>query len=171
MNLRTKLLRGGDDTTVLLVYPSTVEEYRQSLAALGGAPPSAEAGGGYPPAERKTGHASYLVTTTRQRQLWRLLDLAATAGVAVVDERWAMRLLHDAAAGPDEPPVAFLPGGVDRVSSAASRASALAAARDLLAPGVVTAASGSGDRGRAAEPRPRLQFTRRTLLRLRSAFI
>ena len=36
MNLRTKLLRGGDDTTVLLVYPSTVEEYRQSLAALGG---------------------------------------------------------------------------------------------------------------------------------------
>ena len=34
--MRTKLLRGTEDTTVLLVYPSTVDEYRQALSTLGG---------------------------------------------------------------------------------------------------------------------------------------
>ena len=35
--MRTKLLRGREDVAVQLVYPSTLDEYRQVLDALGGA--------------------------------------------------------------------------------------------------------------------------------------
>ena len=135
MDVRTKLLRGGGDTTVLLVYPSTAAQYRESLAAIGGASGSGGGCTGPPAAERGPGHASFVVTTARQRQLWGLPDLAASVAAAVVDEGRAMGLLHDAAADPDDLPGAFLPGSADRASSAASRASALADARGLLAPG------------------------------------
>ena len=98
--MRTKLLRGRDEVTVQLVYPSTLDEYRQALDALGGSLPAA-GNGDSPPAGCRPGHAAYVVTTARQRHLWALPDLAATGGVVPVDEPRALDLLHDAAAEPD----------------------------------------------------------------------
>ena len=86
--------------TVQLVYPSTLDEYRQALDALGGSLPAA-GNGDSPPAGCRPGHAAYVVTTARQRHLWALPDLAATGGVVPVDEPRALDLLHDAAAEPD----------------------------------------------------------------------
>lgn len=42
--MRTKLLKGAEDITVLLVYPSTAGEYRQALRIVGGSAPETEKG-------------------------------------------------------------------------------------------------------------------------------
>lgn len=94
--MRTKLLQGTDAVTVQLVYPSTLDEYRQALDALGGSLPAA--GNGDPPSPGcRPGHAAYVVTTPQQRHLWDLPDLAVSGGVVPVDEPRALDLLHDAA--------------------------------------------------------------------------
>ncbi len=43
--MRMKLLRGDDDATVLLVYPTTIDEYTQAFDAVGRAAGAAGAGG------------------------------------------------------------------------------------------------------------------------------
>ena len=42
--MRTKLLRGKEGVTVQLLYPSTLDEYRQVLDALGGGRPAVATG-------------------------------------------------------------------------------------------------------------------------------
>ena len=100
--MRTKLLRGREDVTVQLVYPSTLDEYRQALDALGGSLPAS--GNGQldsPRAGCQSAHAAYLVTTARQRHLWALPDLTTSGRAVPVDETRALALLHDAAVYPD----------------------------------------------------------------------
>ena len=114
--MRTKLLRGRDEVTVQLVYPSTLDEYRQALDALGGSLPAA-GNGDSPPAGCRPGHAAYVVTTTQQRHLWDLPDLAVSGGVVPVDEPRALDLLHDAAVEPGRAAGLF-PGRSPEVVSA-----------------------------------------------------
>ena len=119
--MRVKLLREKDESTVLLVYPSTIDEYRQALDTLGGR--ARESGNG----------GSYVVTTAEQRARWALPDLAATGRARVVDEARALGLLHGRAAWPEaanstvEIASPSPPGG--------SGGSALDAVRALVSPG------------------------------------
>ena len=97
--MRTKLLRGSEDTTVLLVYPSSADEYRQALRTLGGSAP--EAGETAPEASgSRPARATYVVTAARQRHLWNLPDLAVFGRCAVVNETRALELLQEAARRP-----------------------------------------------------------------------
>ena len=62
--MRVRLLRADDDGTVLLVYPSTMDEYGQAQETLGGAAGATGAGG--PDAGRAEGgpaQVSCVVTT------------------------------------------------------------------------------------------------------------
>ncbi len=99
-SLRTKLLKGVEDAAVLLVYPSSLEEYRRAFGTLGGSVPAPErrdadiASAGSRPAR-----AAYVVTAAMQRHLWGLPDLAVS-GRDVVDEARALELLQDAARRP-----------------------------------------------------------------------
>ncbi|MDE2906238.1 MAG: AAA family ATPase [Acidobacteriota bacterium] len=94
--MRTKLLRGTEDTTVLLVYPSTVDEYSQALRTLGGC--ALEAG---EPAGSRPVRAAYVVTSAGQRHSWDLPDLAVSGRCAVLDEARALDLLQEAARRPE----------------------------------------------------------------------
>ena len=135
--MRTKLLRGRDEVTVQLVYPSTLDEYRQALDALGGSLPAA-GNGDSPAAVCQPGHAAYLVTTARQRHLWALPDLAVSAGAVPVDEPRALDLLHDAAAEPRTAAELFpgrSPEAVSNFDAAAPGASRFDAERSFLSPG------------------------------------
>lgn len=99
--MRTKFLRGREGVTIQLVYPSTLDEYRQALDALAGFPPAV--GVGDPasvPAGSEPRQAAYVVTTAQQRHLWDLPDLAVSGGVVPVDEARALYLLYDAARKP-----------------------------------------------------------------------
>lgn len=136
MDVRTKLLRKGD-TTVLLVYPSTVAEYRQSLDALGEAGLAGGNGGtdSVPPAATP-GHAAFVVTTAGHRHLWALPDLAASGRAVPVDEARALALLHKAAADPDRAVDLFPRRAPEAVPpSDAPAGSRFGAARDFLPPG------------------------------------
>ena len=113
--MRAKLLRGRDDVTVQLVYPSTLDEYRQALDALGGSVP-AVGNADSAPAGCRPGHAAYVVTTAQQRHLWALPGLAASGSAVPVDEPRALDLLHDAAAEPGRAAELF-PGRFPRVVS------------------------------------------------------
>ena len=110
--MRTKLLRGKEDVTVQLVYPSTVDEYRQALDVLG-RPVDADSA----PADGEAAHAAYVVTTAQQRDLWDLPDLAVSGRAVPVDEARALDLLHDAAVNPDRAAELF-PGRSPEVVSA-----------------------------------------------------
>ena len=135
--MRTKLLRGRDDVTVLLVYPSTPDEYRQALDALGGTVPAA-GNGDSPPAGCRPGHAAYVVTTARQRHLWALPDLAVSGGVVPVDEPRALDLLQDAAAEPDAAAELFpgrCPEAVSALDGGVQDGSWFDAVRGFLSPG------------------------------------
>ena len=135
--MRTKLLRGRDDVTVQLVYPSMLDEYRQALDALGGSLP-AVGNGDAPPAGCRPAHAAYVVTTTRQRHLWALPDLAVSGRAVPVDEPRALDLLQDAAADPDTAAEVFpgrSPEAVSGLDAGAPAGSWLDAVRGFLSPG------------------------------------
>ena len=101
--MRTRLLRGRDGVTVQLVYPSTLEEYRQALDALGGSVPASGSGeldsprAGCQSATRGLpGHDGATSAICGA-----LPDLTTVTGRAVpVDETRALALLHDAAVRP-----------------------------------------------------------------------
>ena len=92
--MRVKVLGREDARQVLLVYPTTREEYREALEMLGRA---ARAGAGHGPARGARGpeHGRYVVTTEEQRHRWGLPDLSAGAGM--VGEAQAFEVLCDAA--------------------------------------------------------------------------
>ena len=100
--MRTKLLWSREGVTVQLVYPSTLEEYREVLDALGGAGTAVVNGElASVPAESEAAKAAYVVTTAQQRHLWDLPDLTVSGRAVPVDEARAFELLHDAVANPD----------------------------------------------------------------------
>ena len=81
---------------VLLVYPTTLDEYRQALETLG------RQGSGADGAGTEAGRAGdgpgpgrYVVTTEEQRLLWGLPDV--TADARLVDEAQAFEVLCDTA--------------------------------------------------------------------------
>ena len=136
--MRTKLLRGRKGVTVQLVYPSTFDEYRQVLDALGGARPAVAYGeSDSVPAGCRLGHAAYVVTTAQRRHLWDLPDLAVSGRAVLVDEAPALDLLHDAAANPDAAVALFRRASLEVVSGPAAGAhsgSWFDAVRDFLSP-------------------------------------
>ena len=78
--MRVKVLGREDAKQVLLVYPTTLEEYREALEMLGRA---ARPGAGHGPARGARGpeHGRYVVTTEEQRYRWGLPNLSAGAGM------------------------------------------------------------------------------------------
>ena len=134
--MRTKLLRGSEDTTVLLVYPSTVDEYRQALSTLGGSAP--EAGEPAPaPAGSRAARAAYVVTAARQRHLWNLPDLAVSGRCAVAAEARALELLEEAGRWPRAAAGLFScsAGAASKSPSGSSGESSIAAVRRVLTRG------------------------------------
>ena len=108
--MRVKIVRGRDDRTVHLVYPATLDEYAEAIAALGRV---AGAFGDGRPVAGSAGHGLaqdfFVVTTAEQRYRWELPDLAVMGRARVVDEGEALGLLCDAMASfetGDEPPAA-----------------------------------------------------------------
>ena len=115
--MRTKLLRGREDVTVQLVYPSTLDEYRQALDVLGGSAPVVGSGDlDSVPTGSKPGHAAYMVTTAQQRRRWGRPDLAVSGRGVPVNEARALDLLYLAAANPDAG-VELFPGRSAEVGS------------------------------------------------------
>ena len=97
--MRVRLVRRKDDSTVLLVYPSTLDEYGEALETL--AHPARPAGSSGPDpalAGRRPAHGCYVVTTEELRHRWGLPDLSAHGRARVVDESRALDVLGDAAA-------------------------------------------------------------------------
>ena len=151
--MRTKLLRCRDDVTVQLVYPSTLEEYRQVLDALGGASPAVANGeSDSVAAGSRSRNAAYVVTTAQRRHLWGLPDLTVSGRAVPVDEARAFELLRDAAVHPDRAADLF-PGRSPEVVSALEAGtpggSWFDAVRGFLSPGVrvdqaVSALDGAG---------------------------
>ena len=139
--MRVRQLRGeGDDSAVRLVYPSTIDEYREAIDALERpAAPAADAGPAERQSERRPGHGRcYVVTTAEQRDRWGLPDLRASRRARVVDEGQAFKLLREGAAGPEaagDP----LPGAVaeepPRQRDGGADGSALEAVRALVTRG------------------------------------
>ena len=85
--MRVKLLRRNDDTRLLLVYPSTCDEYGDALDRLGDL--FRASGNGRPDASRADDRPAtcyYMVTTAEQRARWGLPDLVASARARVVEE-------------------------------------------------------------------------------------
>ena len=157
--MRTKLLQGRDDVTVQLVYPSTLDEYRQALDALGGSLPAA-GNGDSPPAGCRPGHGAYVVTTAQQRDLWALPGLTASGGVVPVDEPRALDLLHDAAVEPGRAAELFpgrSPEVVSGLDTGAPGGSWFDAVRGFLSRG----ARIDQAVGRSTAPVCRVPFTRR----------
>ena len=97
--MRVKLVLLKDDSTVLLVYPSTLDEYGEALETL--AHPARAAGSSGPDpalAGRRPAHGCYVVTTEELRHRWGLPDLSADGRARVVTESRALDVLGDAAA-------------------------------------------------------------------------
>ena len=92
-----KILRRKDTGTVLLVYPSTLDEHRQALETLGrGARPAAgHDGRAMGRTESGPPQGCYVVTTEEQRRRWGLPDLAACGLARVVNESRALELLYE----------------------------------------------------------------------------
>ena len=137
--MRVRLLRVEDDSTVLLVYPATREEYGRALETLGAA--GRGAGAGSPYAGRGEGRAvrvGYVVTTAAQRDRWGLPDVAASGRACVVDERQALDMLRKGTIRPtaDHEALAESTGAAARPArDAAGARSGLDAVRELVAPG------------------------------------
>ena len=136
--MRVKLLKGQDDTTVVLTYADTADEYRQALEVLGR--PAWPVGDRGPDvcSGSGPGHAPYVVTTATQRTDWGLPDLTLRPGARVVDEARALDLLHDGASQPHTAATPF-PGhhahAVPSAENGASVTSALDRALAVSAPG------------------------------------
>ncbi len=158
--MRTKLLRCRDDVTVQLVYPSTLEEYRQVLDAVGGTAPAVANGeSDSVAAASRPGNAGYVVTAAQQRHLWGLADLTVSGRAVPVDEIRAFDLLHDAAVHPDRATELFPGRSAEVVSALEARTpggSWFDAVRGFLSPGVrvdqaVSALDGAGLPGAVRE--------------------
>ena len=136
--MRVKILRRRDTSTVLVVYPTTPDEYRQSLKTLASQALMAARSGGSGPGRTASGPAQgcYLVTTEEQRRRWDLPDLVAHGRARMVEEPRALELLDDATAWSA---VAIeLPDGgapASSVEGGEPGGSGLAAVRELVAPG------------------------------------
>ena len=76
--MRVRQLRGEGDGAVLLVYPSTIDEYWKAIDALERpAAPTADGGPEARRSERRPGPGPcHVVTTAAQRDRWGLPDLA-----------------------------------------------------------------------------------------------
>ena len=135
--MRVKILRRRGTGTVLLVYPSTLDEHRQALETLGrGARPAA---GHDDLAMKRTGsgppQSCYVVTTEEQRCRWGLPDLAACGLARVVNESRALELLYEPG---DWSAAAELLADAEAVpapSDAEPDTSGLASVREIVAPG------------------------------------
>ena len=73
--MRVKLVRRKDDSTVLLVYPSTLDEYGEALETL--ARPGRKQRSGSGPGWTRPAHGCYVVTTEELWHRWGLPDLSA----------------------------------------------------------------------------------------------
>ena len=95
--MRVKTLERDGSRKVLLVYPTTLDEYRQALATIGRADGSGAEGAGTEAGRAGAGPepGRYVVTTEEQRPLWGLPDV--TADARLVDEAQAFEVLCDAA--------------------------------------------------------------------------
>ena len=101
--MRMKMLQAGGNGRFSVVYPSTLEQYRQTIdtarppvrpGAVGARAPGSEGSGPEKP--------WYVVTTSVQRRRWGLPDFAGSGRVPVVDEGRALRLLDERAARPGD---------------------------------------------------------------------
>ena len=122
--MRVKTLERDGSRKVLLVYPTTLDEYGRALEALGHDPARAARG---PEPGR------YVVTTEEQRRLWGLPDLSAAGRARVMGEAQAFGALCDPAewsAATAELPAEAVPPPGDGEPDAV-----LAAVRALAAPG------------------------------------
>ena len=134
--MRVKILRRNDSGTVLLVYPSTLDEHRQVLTLGRGVRPAAghdELAVGRTASGPPQG--CYVVTTEEQRRRWGLPDLAACGRARMVNESQALELLHEPAAWSA---AAELPAAAEVVSApsdAGPDTSGLAAVREIIASG------------------------------------
>ena len=122
--MRVKTLERDGSRKVLLVYPTTLDEYGRALEALGHDPARAARG---PEPGR------YVVTTDEQRRLWGLPDLSAAGRACVMGEAQAFGVLCDpaewSAATAELPAEAVPPPGEGEPDAV------LAAVRALAAPG------------------------------------
>ena len=135
--MRVKILRRKGTGTVVLVYPSTLDEHRPALETLGrGARPAA---GHDDLAMKRTGsgppQSCYVVTTEEQRRRWGLPDLAARGLARVVTESQALDLLDEPGAWSAATELPADPEAVAAPSDAERDTSGLAAVRELVAPG------------------------------------
>ena len=100
--MRMKVFQASGERRFLLVYPSTLEHYRQAFRAPDR---PAERGANRAPApspERsRSAQACYVVTTSAKRRQWGLPDFTGAGLVPVVDEAPALRLLDERAADPE----------------------------------------------------------------------
>ena len=101
--MRVRQLREEGDGAVLLVYPSTIDEYWKAIDALERpAAPTADGALEARRSERRPGPGPcHAVTTAAQRDRWGLPDLGASRRARVVDEGQAFELLREGAAGPE----------------------------------------------------------------------
>ena len=135
--MRVKILRRKGTGTVVLVYPSTLDEHRPALETLGrGARPAA---GHDDLAMKRTGsgppQSCYVVTTEEQRRRWGLPDLAARGLARVVTESQALDLLDEPGAWSAATELPADPEAVAAPSDAERDTSGLAAVRELVASG------------------------------------
>ena len=135
--MRVKILRRNDTGTVVLVYPSTLDEHRQALETLGrGARPAAGHDGlAMGRTESGPPQGCYVVTTEEQRHRWGLPDLAACGRARVVNESQALEMLHEPGAWSAATELPADPEAVAAPSDAERDTSGLAAVRELVAPG------------------------------------
>ena len=135
--MRVKILRRKGTGTVVLVYPSTLDEHRQALETLDrGARPTA---GHDDLALKRTGsgppQACYVVTTEEQRRRWSLPDLAGCGRARVVTESQALDLLDEPGAWSVATELPVDAEAVRARSDADPDTSGLAAVREIVAPG------------------------------------
>ena len=135
--MHVKILRRKDTGTVLLVYPSTLDEHRQALETLGrGARPAAGHDGlAMGRTESGPPQGCYVVTTEEQRRRWGLPDLAACGLARVVNESRALELLYEPGAWSAAAELLADAEAVPALSDAEPDTSGLAAVRELVAPG------------------------------------
>ena len=135
--MRVKILRRKGTGTVVLVYPSTLDEHRPALETLGrGARPAAGHDGlAMGRTESGPPQGCYVVTTEEQRRRWGLPDLAACGLARVVNESRALELLYEPGAWSAAAELLADAEAVPALSDAEPDTSGLAAVRELVAPG------------------------------------
>ena len=135
--MRMKVFQASGERRFLLVYPSTLEHYRQAFRVLDR---SAERGANRAPAPcpetSRSVQACYVVTTSAQRRRWGLPDFTGPGLAPVVDEARALRLLDERAAHAESMCRPFRDHVADRSARRPGRGSnaAASARRGIAAP-------------------------------------